>query len=254
VATVTFYQPGDMFSPYVWYGYVFQADRSTIGLTDGTRVGYYSGSFTYKNGDLSGGTLKGYTQYTDSSLDYVVSGGNVSAKTANAYLNAGDAAGLQRFVLAGNDIINGSGFTDYMVGYAGNDKLFGNAGDDIISGGLGKDTLSGGAGADIFVFGYFGTAENKSVDVITDFDRSEDFFALHVNAFFGMSIGVLSSDNFVLGAKALDANDYILVSNGKVYYDSDGSGNAKAVQIATVSLVGGGALAASDFIVTNVSP
>jgi len=254
MATVNFYQPGDMFSPYIWYGVVFEATSSRIGLSDGYRFGYYSGSFSYKSGDLAGGTLTGYTQYIDGALDYVASGAKFSAKTAKAYIDAGDASGLQSLILAGNDILNGSGFTDYLVGHGGGDKIFGNAGDDIISGGLGADTLSGGTGSDIFVFGYFGTAENKSIDVITDFDRSEDWFTLHVNAFYGMGIGILSPDNFALGAKALDANDYIIVNGGKVYFDSDGNGKAKAVQIATVSLVGGGALAASDFFVTDVSP
>ena len=112
MATLTFYQPGDMFSPYIWYGIVFQATTAQIGLSDGYRFGYYNGSFTYNSGDLSGGTLRGYTQYINSALDYVVSGGNVPAKTAKAYIDAGDAAGLQRFVVSGNDVLKGSSYAD----------------------------------------------------------------------------------------------------------------------------------------------
>jgi len=141
-----------------------------------------------------------------------------------------------------------------MVGHTGNDALYGGAGDDIISGGLGADTLPGGSGADSFVFGYFGAAENNSIDSITDFDSSEDWIILHTNAFAGMNVGPLSTDNFVLGIKALDANDYVLVSGGKFYFDSDGSGHAKPIQIDNVTVVSGGTLAASDFYVSNATP
>ncbi len=64
-----------------------------------------------------------------------------------------DADGLMQFVLAGNDRLNGSGFSDELWAYNGKDKLFGHAGDDTLKGDNGADSLDGGAGDDTLIGG-----------------------------------------------------------------------------------------------------
>ncbi len=78
----------------------------------------------------------------------------------------------------GNDQVFGGGGTDTVNGGEGADVLFGGAGDDVIDGGndndqlfggAGNDNITGGGGADTFFFG-----GNHGVDVVIDFDTSED--------------------------------------------------------------------------------
>ena len=67
----------------------------------------------------------------------------------------------------------------------------------------------------------------------------DDTFHLE-NAIFkkvGSKTGTLKKDFFTIGSKAKDKNDYIVYDNkkGVLYYDADGSGKGKAVEIATLS-------------------
>ena len=73
---------------------------------------------------------------------------------------------------SGDDILFGQGGDDILDGGSGNDILLGGEGDDILIGGLGNDILSGGVGHDEFIWrnGHL----DSGVDVITDFDVSED--------------------------------------------------------------------------------
>jgi hypothetical protein len=60
---------------------------------------------------------------------------------------------LCRFVgTAGNDVVNGTPYSDIMRGFAGNDRLFAGAGNDHVEGNGGNDTISAGPG-DNAVFG-----------------------------------------------------------------------------------------------------
>ncbi len=56
-------------------------------------------------------------------------------------------------MLAGNDLLVGSGLTDDLQGYAGNDSLTAGDGADTVRGGAGADTITGGDGADVHVNG-----------------------------------------------------------------------------------------------------
>ncbi len=53
----------------------------------------------------------------------------------------------------------------------------------------------------------------------------------------GKKAGVLKKGNFFKGAAAKDKDDYIVFDpkKGALYYDLDGSGGGKAVQIATLN-------------------
>ncbi len=79
--------------------------------------------------------------------------------------------------------LHGTGFTetllggagnDFLSGYAGNDELLGGAGDDYLMGGAGNDRLVGDLGADFFAY------DNTDFghDVIADFSLVADFIRL----------------------------------------------------------------------------
>jgi len=84
--------------------------------------------------------------------------------------------------LYGNDTIDGAGGNDTIYGDGDNDDLTGGAGRDVLFGGSGDDKLTGGADADHFVFVRYAdgnpdtddSGSGDGVDVITDFDLSED--------------------------------------------------------------------------------
>ncbi len=138
---------------------------------------------------------------------------------------------------AGNDRLSGFSGNDALFGGAGNDRLSGGSGNDKLYGGLGRDVLTGGSGRDAFVFD---TKPNKktNLDTITDFNVKNDSLWLDNAIFKKLGKGTpdkpvkLKSDYFSTdGAK--DGNDYVLYNkkNGIVYYDEDGSGSKKAVEI-----------------------
>lgn len=146
----------------------------------------------------------------------------------------------------GNDYIYGSGGNDTLIGDAGNDWLFGDSGSDFLFGGAGKDTLAGGdgddriaggagvdllnggLGADIFVF-----------DILNAGDRISDFSAedtLEFDLDVYSMLAEASLDNWVVGAKALDADDFLIynASKGILYYDANGSGAGGAKAVVTI--------------------
>lgn len=143
---------------------------------------------------------------------------------------------------AGNDAFNAGAGNDSVSGGAGNDKLYGGSGNDKIRGGIGKDTLKGEAGKDTFVFDT--TPGKSNVDKVLDFNVKDDSFWLDNAVFtkFGKkgteaSPAKLSKSFFTIGDKAKDKNDYLIYDDkkGKLFYDADGSGKGKQVEIATLS-------------------
>lgn len=148
-------------------------------------------------------------------------------------LTAGTATGG-----AGNDTLQeientqGSKFNDTLKGNDGDNSLDGGAGNDKLDGKQGQDTLTGGAGNDIFKFTVNGIA-----DKITDFNVINDTIQLENGIFNALTTtGVLAADQFKVGAKAADANDFVIYNKaaGSLLYDADGNGANEAVQIATV--------------------
>lgn len=77
---------------------------------------------------------------------------------------------------AGDDVLHGSNLSggdgmDILWGDAAPSLLDGGAGSDaLLAASTGNDTLTGGDGADAFYF----TATDRGVDVITDFDMTQD--------------------------------------------------------------------------------
>ncbi len=151
-------------------------------------------------------------------------------KTMRVFLQG--AAGDDTLIGGANDdTLRGLNDDDYLDARNGNDSLDGGAGNDTLIGGYGNDTIKGGNGADKFTY----TDTNQGIDTITDFKSGEDSIVISAAGFASdLTVGVLSSDQFVLGSNAVDADDRFLYDNGNLFYDADGTGSASAVLIATL--------------------
>ncbi len=163
------------------------------------------------------------------SVDYVLKNG-VSVET----LGTTNSAGTGAIDLTGNSI---------------GQTVRGNAGSNVIDGKGGADTLTGFGGKDFFVFS---SAIGASSDTVTDFNVADDTIRLE-NAIFTKltNTGTLSSTLFRSNSTgtAVDGNDYVLYDNtdGKLYYDADGSGAGTKIHFAT--LTGAPAITNADFVV-----
>jgi Ca2+-binding RTX toxin-like protein len=143
---------------------------------------------------------------------------------------------------AGDDALYGGSGNDLLKGDGSSDKLYGGAGDDILFGGDGKDYLHGSSGKDAFAFASYGI--KSSVDKIADFNPRYDSIWLDNKVFYKLGEkgtedkpAQLSKAFFTIGTKAKDKNDYVIYDNkkGVLFYDADGSGKSKQVEIATLS-------------------
>lgn len=131
---------------------------------------------------------------------------------------------------AGNDKLDGGIGNDRLFGGAGNDNLIGGAGNDLLAGGLGNDTLAGGAGNDFFVFNE-GNFAAIGIDKIKDFTSGSDKLWFDTDVY--TALAGITADNFTTAATG-DANDFLIYTGGKLYYDADANGSEAAVLIANV--------------------
>ncbi|WP_414756384.1 VCBS domain-containing protein, partial [Anabaena sp. CCY 9910] len=135
----------------------------------------------------------------------------------------------------GSDNVSGGAGNDTISGFGGNDKLTGNDGDDILVGGAGNDNLTGGNGKDIFDFS---SPLSDGIDTITDFSVTDDKIRVDAAGFGGgLVAGVLLPTQFVLGTVAQNENSRFIYnqSTGALFFDVDGTGSSRQVQIATLS-------------------
>lgn len=170
---------------------------------------------------------------------------------------------VEALFLTGTSALNGTGgstdnalygniASNVLHGMSGNDLLDGGDGDDWLNGGKGNDLLHGGDGADHFRFDTKPKALTNQ-DTIDDFLSGVDVIELE-NATFKklLATGQLSAGNFVANASgtAMDADDYLIynTTTGSLYYDTNGNGTGKAVEI--LSLSGTPEISASDFLIT----
>jgi Ca2+-binding RTX toxin-like protein len=161
-------------------------------------------------------------------------GGRQVKGTSTVYFDAGRIPGLLVEGTANGDVLNGTRGADTIKGLDGNDVISGMSGNDTIYGGAGNDRLTGGSGYNAFVFD---TAPNKktNVDRIMDFHKESDEIWFDHTVFGKVGRpGALKKAQFVKGAKAADKSDHVIYDSKKgiLYYDKDGAGGAKAVQIA----------------------
>lgn len=142
--------------------------------------------------------------------------------------------------------LKGNGQDNTLIGNDANNSLSGGAGNDTLIGGIGSDTLTGGAGADIFCFNVMPMAGER--DLIKDFTHGLDSLQFDDGIFIALSAGSLAASQFVTGTSAIDADDFIIYnsSNGILYYDSDGSGAASALEIAQIGSTSHPQLLATD--------
>jgi Ca2+-binding RTX toxin-like protein len=133
----------------------------------------------------------------------------------------------------GNDRLQGDQGNDSLAGGRGSDRLTGGDGNDILAGGDGNDILLGGAGKDRFAINVAETGKDK----ITDFSIRDDL--LRIDGLSGrFRHGKPISDRqFHLGNKAADRSDRFIYNarNGALFYDADGLGGSRQMQIAQFS-------------------
>ncbi|MCC2651195.1 MAG: alyA3 [Microvirga sp.] len=143
--------------------------------------------------------------------------------------------------------LSGTSGADRLTGTSGNDRIDGKSGNDMIWAKNGSDVLSGGAGKDSFTFDT--KPGSKNVDVILDFNGTDDTIRLNDSAFTKLKWGKLSASSFVVGTKALDSNDRIIYNDktGALSYDADGSGSMAAIKFAEIDNLA--KLSAADFLV-----
>ena len=136
--------------------------------------------------------------------------------------------------MRGFERIYGNRFNDELIGNAKDNDLFGKEGDDILFGGAGNNFLRGGKGADKFII----SLSNDGIDKIDDFDSGDkdEVRIMAGNFVDDLTIGALSSEQFVLGSVAQDRNDRFIYDsdNGKLFFDADGAGAFGQVQIAYI--------------------
>ncbi len=193
---------------------------------------------------------------TGSGDDALISGDGkdtINAGGGNNIINAGN--GINKITSGSGDdtittgvgkdtILAGDGNNTIISG-GGNDKIVMGAGNDVINGGAGKDVMSGGSGKDVFVFDNLAAG---SIDKILDFDGTHDLLKFD-DAVFTALAGGLSSDNLVVGARAVahDSNDVLLFDSNKSVLSYDADGNGAGAAVALVTLAGVNTVHVDDF-------
>jgi Ca2+-binding RTX toxin-like protein len=166
----------------------------------------------------------------------------VDAKGGNDTIDASQLAagkiGLYLGGGGGNDLLIGSKGDDFIIGGTGKDVLRGGKGADLIygddeGGSTDADILSGGKGADTFVLVL--PSSGSKADTILDFkpgiDKISPYIPELLTALNGDTFG---ADNFHIGRKAADGDDFIIYNKntGALLFDPDGHGGAHAMKFA----------------------
>ncbi|WP_134498688.1 hypothetical protein [Microvirga pakistanensis] len=167
---------------------------------------------------------------------------------------AGSAANDVFKAGAGRDVLRGNAGNDKLYGGAGNDKLYGDAGNDTLYGSSGIDTLYGGSGSDIFVMNTK-PSKTSNLDTVGDFSVRYDSFWFDNAIFKKLGSGSATSPRrvnkefFITGTAAKERDDYLIYNKktGVLYYDADGSGSGRAVEVVKLAKYLG--LTYSDFLI-----
>jgi VCBS repeat-containing protein len=191
----------------------------------------------------------GFDQAYGDSGDDVVDGGNhddlLSGGDGNDQL-LGQAGNDALSGDSGDDEVSGGDGDDSLEGADGADLLTGGEGSDYLSGGLGLDVLTGGIGDDVFAF----QSISGGADEITDFVSGSDRLRISAEGFGGgLSAGGTVSLVSGTDPAASEANGQFLydTDDGRLFWDSDGTGSAAPELVATLSNIP--ALTPSDFFV-----
>ncbi|UVC07718.1 hypothetical protein IHQ71_21360 [Rhizobium sp. TH2] len=136
-----------------------------------------------------------------------------------------------------SDTIHGLKGNDKLIGRGGDDEIYGDEGKDKLYGGLGHDKLIGGEQRDQFLFKELG---DEHSDKIGDFKHGSDRIGLDITVFDELGIGVVSTDHFIQGLAAQDADDFLIfdAETNNLYFDADGDGSGEQVLLAHLKLKG----------------
>jgi hypothetical protein len=181
--------------------------------------------------------------YVDNAGDVVIEAkgaGNDRVISTVSFNMAGQH--IERLTLDGTGKING-------IGNSLSNSITGNSASNVLNGKTGNDTLTGGGAGDFFVFN---TALNatSNVDTITDFQVNIDKIRMD-DAIFAQVGTSLTASEFVAnksGTATSSAHNILYdTTDGRLFYDPDGTGAAARVHFAT--LKAGLALDHLDFVV-----
>jgi Ca2+-binding RTX toxin-like protein len=131
---------------------------------------------------------------------------------------------------AGKDTLDGGTGNDRIYGGSGKDTLKGGEGNDLLASGLGDDVLTGGTGNDFFVFNESNFAA-IGIDKIKDFTSSADKLWFDTDVY--TALAGMTADNFTTAATG-DADDVLIYTGGKLYYDADANGAGASVLVTHV--------------------
>ncbi|MBM1174809.1 hypothetical protein [Microvirga arabica] len=246
---------GEKIGPTTPTGLLFSAQQVEEGASSAAPAGTLNASalvashnFTYTLLDDAGGRF-----FIDGNQIKVKDGIRLDYKQAVSHqvtVQVRDSAGeifTTSVTIAVSDVasekLTGSAGADVLKGGTGKDTFSGGAGNGTVWGGAGNDALKGDGGRDVFVFATKANAKTNK-DKILDFKVKDDSFWLDNAVFTKLgkkgteaTPAQLKKDFFTVGSKAKDKNDYIVYDKAKgvLFYDADGSGKGKQVEIATLS-------------------
>lgn len=218
------------------------------GAAGPVRVG---GAFSTLAGDALGDTYSWIERIIGSNFDdrFEGSGDRRGGQGRDTLIGsfAGDTLGGG----LGDDRLDGGSGDDLLLGGAGNDRLDADGAfpsgsrNDTIDGGRGADTLLPGDGADVIVL----RGPRAGIDTIVFFEVDVDVFQLSSEAFGGRLLpGSLSADSFALGNADAAGPQFVYdAAAGALSWDRDGTGDAAAMLLATLS--NRPTIAASDFVI-----
>ncbi len=161
---------------------------------------------------------------------------------------------------AGNDNLDGYEGDDTLLGGLGSDRLFGNVGSDSLLGGSGNDNLTGGLGTDQFSFSSAAefNLSDFGADTIVDFSSGEDQISLSLSSFTQLASGVgpgfSTATEFAIVTKdGLAATSAAMIvynaSNGKLFYNPNGTNTGFGAGGRFATLSGSPVLSAADFVI-----
>jgi len=229
-------------------------DTFTFSLLAGASPGFSlnasSGALTTTSGLAEKATYTLDIQVTDAAAATYHEVFNIITGTNGTNATADDkplpSGGLVDPVLAGDDVLYGSGGNDVIYGGSGNDWIFGQNGLDRLIGGAGNDTLSGGNQSDTFVFL---ASDGGGADMVVSFTAG------------GGNSDVLDISNLLAGSGYTTPNASQFINlveaggNTALQVDLDGSGSGYSFQdVAVLQGVTGlnlGTLLASGVIDTT---
>ena len=191
----------------------------------------------------------------------------ISAGSGQDRLEGGDGDDILRGG-AGNDSSSRIYFTPErsfyelagLFGGAGNDQLFGEAGNDNLFGEAGNDILTGGDGSDRFLFDSnraFALAD-LGVDQITDFLSGTDKIVLDKTTFTALTSAAANGFSVASEFASVTTDTAVVTSaarivynrsNGKLFYNQNGSAAGLGTGAQFATLTGNPVLNASDFVI-----